>query len=219
MNIRCEVNRYYEIQRKLHESRELPPLPDDNPLLSKPFNREWEEERKQQMLAASQRCKQEELEEAEVLDKARKIEAALKRKRMAEKSSSRSRDKGGHMPNKKPVLPVGGVVLRSVMSERGAAEPHNAAAILDAIGFQLPVACHDPDVCAAVSSLVKDLNTLLSWHQRAVAAVDTKKLKGSSSGNGAAFTASPLPSPMAKSDGMLASGEDDERSAKKARKS
>jgi len=29
-------------------------------------------------------------------------------------------------------------------------EPKNAAAILDAIGFQLPIACHDPQVCVCV---------------------------------------------------------------------
>jgi len=175
------------------------------------------------MLSASQRCKEEEQEEAEVLDKARKIEATLKRKRMAEKSSSRSRDKGGQVSNKKPVLPVGGVALRSAMAERGATEPHNAAAILDAIGFQLPVACHEPDVCAAVSSLLKDLNTLLSWHQRAVESKETKHVKSfhksKGSGSGAAFAASPLASPLTEGDGVLASGEDDERSAKKARKS
>ena len=44
-------------------ARGPPPL-DDNPLLSKPFNREWEEDRKEQMLAASQRSK----EEAEVIE-------------------------------------------------------------------------------------------------------------------------------------------------------
>lgn len=201
--------RYYEIQRKLHESRELPPPPDDNPLLSKPFNREWEEERKEQMLAASQRCKEEDKQDAEVIERARKIEAALKRKRIAEKaSSSRARDKGASVPNKKPLPPVGGVALRSAMVARGATEPNNAAAMLDAIGFQLPVACHDPEVCAAASSLIKDLNTLLSWHQRNL------ELRRPKSSAGGGFTSSPLP----KGGGSLTSGEDEERSSKKARR-
>jgi hypothetical protein len=87
-------DRFYEIQRKLHESRELPPLPDDNPLLSRPFNREWEEERKSQLTAAALRSKEQDKDEAEILEKAKKIEANLKRKRIAEKSSSsRLRDK------------------------------------------------------------------------------------------------------------------------------
>jgi DNA methyltransferase 1-associated protein 1 len=50
-------DRFYEIQRKLHVSRKLPPLPDDNPMLSKPFNRQWEEDRKRAVLVAMQRTK------------------------------------------------------------------------------------------------------------------------------------------------------------------
>lgn len=154
-------------------------------------------------------------EEAAIIEKARKIEATLKRKRIAEKaSSSRARDKGAQVPNRKPLPPVGGVALRSAMVALGAAEPRNAAAILDAIGLQLPVACHDPEVCAAASSLVKDLNTLLSWHQRSL---DTRRhiAKG---GSGGAFASSPLPSPIPKAAGAPAGREDEERSSKKARR-
>jgi hypothetical protein len=37
-------------------------------------------------------------------------------------------------------------------------EPKNAAAILDAIGFQLPIACHDPQVrvCARESGPMRE---------------------------------------------------------------
>jgi hypothetical protein len=94
--------RFYEIQRKLHEFRELPPLPDDNPLLSKPFNRQWEEERKAQLEAAALRSKEQDQGDAEILERAKKIEAALKRKRIAEKSASRSRDKVRQLPRCAP---------------------------------------------------------------------------------------------------------------------
>lgn len=168
------------------------------------------------MLAASQRSKEVDKEEAAIIEKARKIEATLKRKRIAEKaSSSRARDKGAQVPNRKPLPPVGGVALRSSMVALGAVEPQNAAAILDAIGLQLPVACHDPEVCAAASSLVKDLNTLLSWHQRSL---DTRRHMAKGGSGGAFAASSPLPSPTPKAGGALAGGEDEERSSKKARR-
>ena len=155
--------RFYEIQRKLHQSRELPPLPDDNPLLSKPFNRQWEEERKQSLLTA---MLDKDAEEVEILEKAKKIEAVLKRKRMAERSAGSKAGNRQGGAQAKTIPAVGGVALRSSMLERGMHEPKNAAAILDSIGFQLPVSCRDPEVCTAVDALLSDVNALLQLYQQ-----------------------------------------------------
>mmetsp|Transcript_40648 Transcript_40648/g.63487 ORF Transcript_40648/g.63487 Transcript_40648/m.63487 type:complete len:375 (-) Transcript_40648:42-1166(-) len=163
-------DRYYFIQRKLTESRGITNEGDpENILLSKPYDRLYEEERIQQQeeLYAGAKVALDK-EELEILEKAKKIEATLK-KRKAE-----ALKKAGKGDNLGPKCAPGGVTLRSTIMLRGP-ERSNVTKLLEGIGMSIN--CASEKTAEAFQDLAKDLSVLLQMHSKLVAKRKQNKAK------------------------------------------
>lgn len=164
-------DRFYFIQRKLTEERGLVAPEDngENVLMTKPYDREHEEKRKQHLERSMAGSRDEEKEEQEILEKARKIEALLK-KRRGEHKKLKPLDPG-------PRCAKGGVTLRSKLLLRGT-ESSCVSKILSGIGASVTVCCEQTE--EKFRSLADDIAKLLSIHRKLL----KRKAKPAKSGPG-----------------------------------
>jgi hypothetical protein len=130
----------------------------DNILLAKPYDRQYEEARKAAQERAFQRSPEEEKAEQELLERARKIEARIKRLRAADKDKKKGGEDSG------PNCVVGGVTLRSTIMQRGTLEKNNMARVLEHIGLHYLPAVQGTE--EAYGKLSADVAELLALYQR-----------------------------------------------------
>ncbi|EKX44313.1 hypothetical protein GUITHDRAFT_139856 [Guillardia theta CCMP2712] len=131
-------DRFYFIQRKLTEARNIAVSEgEENVLITKPYNRHHEEQRKKLFEESLSRSANEEKLEQETLDKARKIENMMRKKKQSQKGKIVS-DTFEQIVSPPP----GGVLLRSNMILPKTQVNQKYSETLKGIGFDLPTASH-----------------------------------------------------------------------------
>eukprot|EP00960_Hanusia_phi_P063639 765524-Hanusia_phi.AAC.3 len=131
-------DRFYFIQRKLTEARNIAASEgEENVLLTKPYNRQHEEQRKKLFEESLSRSVNEEKLEQETLDKARKIETMMRKRKQSHKAKT-----GSESFEQVVTPPSGGVLLRSEMILPKVPANQKYSDALEGLGFGLPTASH-----------------------------------------------------------------------------